>query len=54
MPVPEPTTQTDHERPIDLTDVPDRPQPVHLPEHHPDDEGMPGEQTPAPTRGGRP
>lgn len=52
MTVPDPTGQPDVERPIDLTDTPDRDDPgrAPTPEHHPDDRGLPGDDvgTPAP------
>ncbi|GID32801.1 hypothetical protein [Paractinoplanes brasiliensis] len=46
MSVREPNAQPDFERPIDLTDLPDRaerPRPARVPEHHPDDSGLPGD-----------
>jgi hypothetical protein len=45
MTVPDPTGQPDIERPIDLTDTPDRdnPRPAPSPEHHPDDGELPGD-----------
>ncbi|MCM4076310.1 hypothetical protein [Paractinoplanes hotanensis] len=42
----QPNEQPEFERPVDLTDLPERgakPQPGRLPEHHPDDSGMPGD-----------
>jgi hypothetical protein len=52
MTVPDPSGQPDIERPIDLTDTPERdtPAPARTPEHDPDDAGLPGEDvgTPAP------
>jgi hypothetical protein len=47
MTVPDPTGQPDIERPIDLTDVPERDEregPAPTPEHYPDDAGLPGEE----------
>ena len=45
MTVRDPNGQHDIERPIDLTDLPghDRPEPSRVPEHHPDDSGLPGD-----------
>jgi hypothetical protein len=46
MTIPEPTGQPDIERPVDLTDTPDRDDqaaPAPVPEHHPDDPGPPGD-----------
>jgi hypothetical protein len=53
MTVPDPTGQPDIERPIDITDVPgtDKPGPAPTPEHHLDEEGMPGEDTGTPGPG---
>jgi hypothetical protein len=50
MTAPDPTGQPDVERPIDLTDIPDRGErekPVPPPLHHPDDAGVPGGVPPA-------
>jgi hypothetical protein len=44
----DPVQRPDPERPIDLTDVPDHPGPTRVIEHHPDDNGMPGEPIPTP------
>jgi hypothetical protein len=50
MTFPDPSGQPDIERPIDITDVPgtDKPGPAPTPEHHPDEENMPGEGAPRP------
>jgi hypothetical protein len=43
MTIPDLTGQPDIERPIDLSDTPERdsPRPAPTPQHHPDDPGVP-------------
>ncbi|MBG0568385.1 hypothetical protein [Actinoplanes aureus] len=42
----QPKEPPDYERPIDLTDTPDgKSRPAPIPEHHPDDNDIPGRVT---------